>query len=149
MKKNIIISVLIILIDQITKYFVETNLYQKQIEIIDNVFAFTYVQNRGGAWGIMSNFSVLFLILVPIIVIFICKIVSKSKNNLEITAWYMIIGGALGNYIDRITKGYVVDFLDFYIWPVFNIADIFVVVGCILLIINSLKNDINKHKITK
>lgn len=144
MKKNIIISLLIILIDQITKYIVETNLYQKQIVIIDNIFAFSYLQNKGGAWGIMSNFSVLFLILIPLIVIFICIMASKSTSKLEINAWYMIIGGALGNYIDRITRGYVVDFLDFYIWPVFNIADVFVVVGCGLLIISSFKFAKNK-----
>ena len=68
----------------------------------------------------------------------------KSTAKLEINAWYMIIGGALGNYIDRITRGYVVDFLDFYIWPVFNIADVFVVVGCGLLIISSFKFAKNK-----
>ena len=51
----------------------------------------------------------------------------------------MIVGGAIGNYIDRLTRGYVVDFLDFYVWPVFNVADVFVVVGCILLIVSSIK----------
>ena len=110
MKKSIIISILIILIDQITKYIVETNLFQKQLVILEDIFALTYVQNKGGAWGIMSNFSMLFLILIPLIIIAILIIASKSTSKLELTAWYMIIGGALGNYIDRIIRGYVVDF---------------------------------------
>jgi signal peptidase II len=137
--KKTILPILIILFDQITKFIVEKYLYFKQISIIDNILLFTYVQNRGGAWGIFNNFSVLFLILIPIIVVFICIMASKTKSRLEINAFYMIIGGALGNYIDRLTRGYVVDFLDFYVWPVFNIADIFVVIGCILLIVSSFK----------
>ena len=141
--KKIILPIFIILFDQITKFIVEKYLYFKQISIIDNVLLFTYVQNRGGAWGIFNNIPLLFIVLVPIVIIGLFLYAIHSKRKLEIVSIFMIIGGALGNYIDRLIRGYVVDFIDFRIWPVFNVADIFVVVGGILLILSAIliKND--------
>ena len=135
---KIILPILIILFDQLTKFIVEKYLYFKQIAVIDNMLLLTYVQNRGGAWGIFNNIPFLFIVLVPIVVIGLFWYMSKSKNKLEIISVCMIIGGALGNYIDRITRGYVVDFIDFRVWPVFNVADIFVVAGGILLILSAI-----------
>lgn len=135
--KKLILPILIILFDQITKFIVEKYLYFKEISVIDEILLFTYVQNRGGAWGIFNNIPLLFIILVPIIVIGLFCYAWRSKNKLEIISVYMIIGGALGNYIDRLVRGYVVDFIDFRIWPVFNMADIFVVLGGILLILSA------------
>ena len=135
---KIILPILIILFDQLTKFIVEKYLYFKQIAVIDNILLLTYVQNRGGAWGIFNNIPLLFIVLIPIVVIGLFWYMSKSKNKLEIISVCMIIGGALGNYIDRIFRGYVVDFIDFRIWPVFNVADIFVVVGGILLILSAI-----------
>ena len=138
-----ILPILIILFDQITKFIVEKYLYFKQIAVIDNILLLTYVQNRGGAWGIFNNIPFLFIVLVPIVVIGLFWYMSKSKNKLEIVSVCMIIGGALGNYLDRLFRGYVVDFIDFRVWPVFNVADIFVVLGGILLILSAIliKND--------
>ena len=136
--KKIILPIFIILFDQITKFIVEKYLYFKQISIIDNVLLFTYVQNRGGAWGIFNNIPLLFIVLVPIVIIGLFLYAIHSKRKLEIVSIFMIIGGALGNYIDRLIRGYVVDFIDFRIWPVFNVADIFVVLGGILLIISAI-----------
>jgi len=133
-----ILPILIVLFDQITKFIVEKYLYFKQIAVIDNILLLTYVQNRGGAWGIFNNIPLLFIVLIPIVVIGLFYYMSKSKNKLEIISVGMIIGGALGNYLDRLFRGYVVDFIDFRIWPVFNIADIFVVIGGILLIISAI-----------
>lgn len=137
--RKMILPILIILFDQLTKFLVEKYLYFKQIEIIDNILLFTYVQNKGGAWGIFNNIPSLFIILIPIIVIGLIFYAIYSKNKLDSIAVCMIVGGALGNYIDRIIKGYVVDFINFIVWPVFNLADIFVVVGGILLIISAIK----------
>ncbi|MBQ7668155.1 MAG: signal peptidase II [Clostridia bacterium] len=136
--KEIIAIPVVLLIDQLSKVLVEKNIYKSQIDILKNIFSFTYVENTGGAWGLLGTTPVLFLILVPIVVIAIFMAAMKSNNRLEKISWYMIIGGALGNYIDRLFRGYVVDFIDFHVWPVFNVADIFVVVGCILLIVSSL-----------
>ena len=141
--KKIILPIFIILFDQITKFLVEKYLYFKQISVIDNVLLFTYVQNRGGAWGIFNNIPLLFIVLIPIVVIGLFFYAIHSKRKLEIISISMIIGGALGNYIDRLFRGYVVDFIDFRIWPVFNVADIFVVVGGLLLILSAIliRND--------
>lgn len=136
--KKIILSIFIILFDQLTKFIVEKYLYFKQISIIDNVLLFSYVQNRGGAWGIFNNIPLLFIILIPLVISAMIFYARRSKNRLEIMAIYMIIGGALGNYVDRLIRGYVVDFIDFRIWPVFNVADIFVVIGGILLIVSAI-----------
>lgn len=139
MKKYFLLSVLIILIDQITKFIVEKYLYFKQIIVIDSFLHFTYVQNRGGAWGIFGDTPVLFLVLVPIAVGLLIYMLKKCENKLEKISIAMIIAGALGNYIDRIVRGYVVDFFDFLIWPVFNVADIFVVVGGILFVLSAIR----------
>ena len=136
---KIILPILIVLFDQLTKFIVEKYLYFNQIAVFDNILLFTYVQNRGGAWGIFNNIPLLFIILIPIVVIGLFLYVWRSKNKLEIISICMIIGGALGNYIDRIFRGYVVDFIDFRIWPVFNVADIFVVIGGVLLILGSIR----------
>ena len=135
--KEIIITILVLLLDQISKLLVEKYLYNSQINILKNIFSLTYVQNTGGAWGVMNGTPIVFLVLVPVIVIAIFIAATHSQNRLEKISWYMIIGGALGNYVDRLFKHYVVDFFDFHIWPVFNVADIFVVVGCIMLIVSS------------
>ncbi len=136
--KEIIVIPLVLLVDQLSKVLVENNIYNSQIDILKNIFSLTYVENTGGAWGVMGSIPILFLILVPIVVIAIFMAAMKTNNRLEKISWYMIIGGALGNYIDRLFRGYVVDFINFHVWPVFNVADIFVVVGCILLIVSSL-----------
>ena len=136
--KKIILPIFIILFDQITKFIVEKYLYFKQISIVDNILLFTYVQNRGGAWGIFNNIPLLFIVLIPLVVIVLIFYMLKCKNKLEIISVGMIIGGAVGNYLDRIFRGYVVDFIDFRIWPVFNVADIFVVIGGVLLILSAM-----------
>lgn len=143
MKKYLCWSVLIIIFDQITKVLVEKYLYFNQISIIDNIFLLTYVQNRGGAWGVFNDIPVLFLVLIPIIIGLLIFFVYHTKDKLEQVSVTMIIGGALGNYIDRLFRGYVVDFIDFRIWPVFNIADIFVVIGGVLLILSAMRTNKN------
>ena len=136
--KKTLLSIFIILFDQLTKFIVEKYLYFKQITVIDNILLLTYVQNRGGAWGIFNDIPLLFIFLIPVVVGFLIYYGIKSKTKLEILSVNMIIGGALGNYIDRLVRGYVVDFIDFRIWPVFNVADIFVVGGGILLVLSAI-----------
>jgi len=143
---NISIIFLIIIIDQISKWIVEANLINTRIPVIDNLFYLTYLQNTGGAWGLLENNKMLFIIGIPIILIAISIYLLKCKNinRLERIGFCVLIGGAIGNYIDRLFRGYVVDYIDFVIWPVFNIADIAVVVG-VGLIICSLFVDKNKN----
>lgn len=136
------VCLLTIFIDQLVKYFVEVNLLGKSIKVIDNILNFSYVQNTGAAWGIFSENSWILLISVPIFIILIGIYVYKThKGRIELALGAIIVGGAIGNYIDRLFRGYVVDYIDFHIWPVFNFADICIVLGCILFIISVFRKE--------
>lgn len=140
MKKNIyLIAGICIILDQITKIF--ASLYLDNIKIINNFFSLTYVKNYGGAWGILNNNLFLLITISIFALLTINKYISSDVDitKLSIVSYGMLIGGIFGNLIDRIFRGYVVDFLNFnifnYDFPVFNIADMLIVVGIILMII--------------
>lgn len=130
------IAILLIAFDQISKYLVVNNMTLSQsIPVIRNIFHITYVINYGAAFGIFKNQRV-FFILITIVILAILIVIYKQinfHNKLSKIAFTLVISGALGNLIDRIRLGYVVDFFDFRIWPVFNIADMSIVIGAILL----------------
>ncbi len=131
-----------VIIDQILKLIVSNALeIGHTVPVIDGVFHFTYVQNFGAAFSILQNRQ-WFLILVTSVVM-IVAVVIMVKNIKKFTALLsvsiaLIIGGGIGNLIDRIRLGYVVDFIDcrFINFPVFNFADCCVVVGAFLLVIS-------------
>lgn len=152
------ISLAILALDQATKLMVHTsfNLGEKKI-IIPEFFNITYIQNRGGVFGLFSQSNdvirtVLFLILPIFAFVFIISIVHKLKNHekYQLLAFASIFGGALGNYIDRVHFGYVVDFLDFYIkdyvWPAFNVGDIAIVTGVVCAMIMIYFSHLNEEK---
>lgn len=140
--------------DQITKIYVQSKFYLgESITVIDGFFNFTYVQNPGAAFGFLATSPAIFrdnffLIIPPIamgIIIYFLKTV-KSSDKIQILALSLVFGGALGNYIDRLRVGYVIDFLDFhlkhaYSWPAFNIADSAIVVGIIILFFLSFRKE--------
>ena len=132
------VSLAIILIDQLSKFFVRANFQLNQtIPIISNIFHLTYINNTGAGFGILKT-QTLILIFVSIAVIgIIFYNFDRIKNNetlLQILAGF-VLGGTIGNLIDRLAYGHVIDFLDFQIWPIFNFADSFVTIGVIGLII--------------
>jgi signal peptidase II len=137
---------LIIILDQVTKFLAKTRLYpNNDIELIPGIFDFTYVENRGAAFGIFQNMKFLLIGVTSVVIIFMIYYLIKNRHiNKWITlSLILIIAGAIGNLIDRVYLGYVVDFFHFYIkgvfdFPVFNVADISVVCGTILLAINIL-----------
>ncbi|MAE43244.1 signal peptidase II [Candidatus Woesearchaeota archaeon] len=130
-------ALIVALIDQATKFLINTNFELNQsLPIINNAFHLTYILNSGAGFGILQNQTWL-LILISIAVIgFILYYTTKIKNErtLQILVGF-VLGGTIGNLIDRISYGVVIDFFDFRIWPIFNIADSFVTVGVIGLII--------------
>jgi len=131
------IAIIIVLIDQIIKFFIETKLFGKSVEIINNIFSLTYLRNNGAAWGIFSENNFILIIITPILILGVMYYLYKISNEKsEKIIGAMVVGGAVGNYIDRLFRGYVVDYIDFKIWPVFNFADICIVLGCIIFIIN-------------
>ncbi|MCP2240823.1 signal peptidase II [Thermoanaerobacterium thermosaccharolyticum] len=133
---EIIIVFIAIIIDQLSKYFAVK--YLKPIgsfPIINNIFHFTYVENRGAAFGILQNRTLFFIIITVIVgTILIYSIVKIPGSTFYKFTLSMILGGAIGNLIDRVRLGYVVDFIDFKFFPaVFNLADSMIVVGAFLL----------------
>lgn len=133
------ILIISILIDQITKFFV-SNL-NKTIEIIPNILSFEYVKNYGAIFGIMQGSNTILIGISSLVCIgLIYFLYKQKKENKKISiAWYMILSGGIGNLIDRIFRGYVVDFIATPFIATFNIADSFVVIGVLRLLILELK----------
>ena len=131
-------ALIIILIDQITKFLIRVNFeLNDSLSLIKNVFHLTYIQNTGAGFGILkSQTSILiFISLVVIGVIFYYFDRIKEKEVLLQVLVGFVLAGTIGNLIDRLAYGFVIDFLDFQIWPIFNVADSFVTIGVIGLII--------------
>lgn len=150
----IIISFIILLIDQIIKLLI-TSFFNVNngITIINNFFDITYVRNYGAAFSILDGNRLLLILISFLSLFLIYKFLIKDKklSKLEIIVYGLLIGGLLGNLFDRVILGYVIDYLSFnifgYHFPVFNLADICIVISTILLvfIIGSDKND-NKSR---
>lgn len=152
-KKLIIFSVFFLLIDIIAKYLIDINFNVMETkEIINNFFSITKVYNYGASWNILNGYRII-LIIITLIILTILYFYQKQfvVNNRNIIAFSLLYGGIIGNLIDRIFRGYVIDFFDFYIfgynYPVFNIADICIVFGVFLLIIATIKKeDLNENR---
>lgn len=147
---KIFIIVLILIVDIFSKRLVINFMFpDMSINILSNFFSITYAKNMGVAFSFLDG-HVNFIIVASLIIIFILiKYVKDNVNNkLEEFGYSFIIGGALGNLLDRIFYGYVVDFLDFnifgYDYPIFNFADTFIVVGVFILIVCSIRENGDK-----
>lgn len=137
-----LIAIAVVLLDQISKHFVCLHLKPiGSVPIIDGILNFTYVENRGAAFGILSDNRAVFMIfsVLIIVVLSFATVKFQGQSKLFDVCMGLIVGGGVGNMVDRAFLGYVIDFVDFCafdFWKwVFNIADSAVVVGCILAII--------------
>lgn len=122
-------------LDQLSKFLASKNLlYNSPLAVIKGIFYLTLIHNRGAAFGILKNQLPLFIFtsLLAIILIYF-SLKNKKESKIYRVSLSLILAGALGNLIDRLFFGYVIDFLDFRIWPVFNLADSAITVGVILL----------------
>ncbi len=134
-----LITVSAVLLDIVTKYLVVRLLVplKNSVTVIPHVLSFTYVENRGAAWGMFADSRWIFMLLSAFLIVFlICFIkFSKIRHPLFTVAASLVLGGGIGNMIDRVFIGSVVDFIkaDFVDFPVFNIADSCVVVGVVLM----------------
>ena len=136
----LILFLLILVADQYTKLAIQQDMFLGQsIPLIHGFFHLTYIRNTGGAFGIMRNSTNLFIVISVIVIIFIIYFLFKEKNKdaLILVFSALVLGGALSNLIDRIRLGYVIDFLDFLVWPVFNIADAAISIGVALLVLRA------------
>lgn len=125
----------ILVLDQASKFFITSNLSLHQsTPLIRGILHLTLVHNRGAAFGILRNQAPLFIITSLCAIILIVRDLKNSAHHfIYKTALSLILGGALGNLIDRVCWGHVVDFIDFRVWPVFNVADSAITIGVCLL----------------
>ena len=150
-KSNIILSGLLVSvllgIDLLLKYLVST--YLTTVNIIDNFFSLTYVLNDGAAFSLFAS-RIYLLILIAIICLFF--IIYELKNNLDdrmlSIGYSLALAGLLGNFLDRLIDGYIIDYLSFkilgYNYPIFNFADILIVVGIVIVIIKEILKERGK-----
>ena len=143
---NFFLSFFIVLIDQVSKIIVHSkmNLYDS-FNVIPYILDFTYIRNEGIAFGINFPGGKIFFIVFPILItMYLISLLKNDdfKDRASQIALFLIIGGAIGNILDRIFRGYVVDFIDFHIngahWYVFNIADSAVTIGLLFLLYSSI-----------
>ena len=150
MKKIFIISFIVLLLDIISKRLIMGNMIEgESINVINNFFSITYAKNTGVAFSFLDGHVDLIVIMTLIIIVLIFKYIKNNiKNNIDMVSYSLVIGGAIGNLLDRVIMGYVIDFLDFNIFgynaPIFNLADTFIVIGVILLIVFSRENGNNE-----
>ena len=148
----LIVAAAVVLFDQYTKQIItESLLYGQGYPVIENFFNIVRVHNHGAAFGFLNNpdetwqFWLFAGIGVIAVIIIFCYAKSAPKgSHLTFTALGMLLGGAAGNFADRLFFGYVIDFLDFHInnkhWPAFNVADIAICAGVIILITCSFRH---------
>lgn len=140
-KKNILIfstALFIVILDQLAKFITKNNFELNQsVPLIKDILHLTYVTNAGSAFGLFKGFNlafILFSIIIIIVVLYHIKKIKQDEKVLQLSVG-LLLGGTVGNLIDRIAYGFVVDFIDFGIWPVFNVADSAVTISAVLLII--------------
>ena len=149
-KKTYIIAVFVLIIDQVSKSLIEIFFkLNESVPVIKNFFSITVVHNTGGAWSIFSDHSYLFIIASIIAIVLLIKFMFGFKNNFRNNlAFGFLFGGIFSNLADRVFLGYVRDFLNFklfgYDYPIFNIADVAIVAGVILLIVAVIKGEDHK-----
>ncbi len=131
-----IITILVFFLDRLAKYLAVKNLLLNQpLPLIRNFLSLTLVYNRGAAFGILKGQFPLFIFTSACAILFIYFSLKNHKSK----KWHyrlslsLILGGAAGNLVDRLSLGYVIDFIDFHIWPVFNLADSAITIGAVLL----------------
>lgn len=134
---------LVVVFDQITKWLVVSNMeFGNSIPLIKGIISLTYVQNQGAAFGLFAGNTWVFIVSAALVVLAVSFYNYKNPlpHNIQIILG-LITGGAIGNFIDRFRYQHVIDFFDLGWWPVFNIADMAIVCGGILLIIYTFKSE--------
>jgi signal peptidase II len=131
------IIIVLIVIDQAVKYFISVNMdIGDSIPVIENILHITYVYNNGAAFSILKGQTAVLLIIPAILAIAIIAFIYLKRKSGHFTLLFalsLICGGGIGNFLDRARLGAVLDFIDFRVFPIFNVADICVCCGCGLL----------------
>ena len=146
MKKFLGISFIIFFVDRISKILVQ-NFISDKVYVIKDFFYLIYTRNIGAAFSMLEGKQIIFVLIGIIASIIIFLYV--RKNNIKNLGYPLLLGGILGNVLDRVIYGYVIDFIGFEIFnksmPIFNIADTAIVIGAIIIIVGSEKNEISSR----
>lgn len=149
---SFLVTLFVLLADQLSKHAINSQIsYGQIVSIIPNIVSITKVYNTGAAFSLFEN-STLGLILISsiatvIILHFIVKSIKESDSLFYILSLSLLLGGTIGNLTDRITLGHVIDFirLEFIDFPIFNISDISINIGVILILLHYFKKNLKKH----
>ena len=141
-KKVILLSIIPFIIDQLIKIIVSLNV-KVNITLIPNILDITYVTNTGAAWSILDNHIVIISFISAAAIIFLLSYMNHFKlNKRNKLAFILLFGGILSNLFDRVFYGHVIDYIELHInYPIFNLADTFIVVGILLIIIAIIKKE--------
>lgn len=149
-KKCLLFALIIVFLDQFIKYLVDKSFVLSGTKkIVGNFFSLTKTYNYGASWSLFSGMRLMLIVVTIIIFIFLLFYQKRFKATIwSIISFSFIYGGLIGNLIDRIFRGYVIDYIKLsfgnYTYPIFNLADIFLVIGFIILIIIEIKGDRNE-----
>lgn len=140
--------ILFVLLDQVTKFAVSKYLIHNSIKIFD-WFKLDYVENRGAAFGFLDGKQTFFIVVTVFVLVFLAFFIYKhysSLSTLEVWASILLFSGAIGNLIDRVVQGYVIDFIsvrifNVYDFPVFNFADIYVTFAVIVYLLSTISHE--------
>jgi signal peptidase II len=132
-----VLAIVVLVFDQITKYYIKAHIGPFDAIPVTSFFNIVYAENTGSAFGMFKSFGTLFFVTVSTsAVVALSVMIVKDVGNR--TAYSLLLGGATGNLLDRLMRGYVIDFLDVYVgihhWPAFNVADSALSIGIILLL---------------
>lgn len=144
-----LLALLVVLVDQATKHFVVQHFaVGESVPVVENIFHWTFILNRGAAFGMLEGSRWLFVVIALAViggVLYLRKEIEQS-GVLACMGAALFTGGAVGNLIDRALHGVVIDFFDFRIWPIFNVADIAICTGVGLIIWSILKTELLESK---
>lgn len=150
MKKYYLFSALLIFLDQISKIIISLNFrLNEKVEVINNFFYITLKNNTGAAFSILEGKRLFFVLISVVFFVIIYFLYKKETKKIEKISYILITGGLIGNLIDRIIYGYVIDFIDLnifgYEFAIFNLADIFIVIGSAIYIIQIIREELCKN----
>lgn len=143
----LLIAAFVVVVDQFTKYLVTSNMIEGMgIPIIEGIFHLTFILNPGAAFGILENNRWFFVITAVSVLLFLFyyRRTIMAESRMVQLGIALFAGGAFGNLIDRIRTGLVIDFFDFRIWPIFNVADIAICLGVGLILWSTIKTELKR-----
>ena len=147
-KKACVLGVILFITDLLSKIMV-INFINDKVTLIPNFLAFTKLSNDGAAFSILTGYRMFFIFFALAVIFYIYKyMLDKIDNKFELVCYAFLLGGIAGNLFDRIFYGEVIDFISFsifgYMFPIFNLADTFIVIGAVMFVIILIKGDKNE-----